>query len=486
MRLVFSIAVLQWRDRMYPRLMTLAYGLLALLLTTPMTACVTDTPAPSACEVGDTRQADDGCNTCECIEGGEWACTEEACPSPACGADAGMGCEPILRPCGCDWTCGDPADIDPNPPLCDIDCTGMVGEPPVCECQGGQCAEVHAPECTPGEQRLADDGCNQCVCGEDGEWACDEAVCPERQCGGEQGTECVAFIPPCACNYVCGDPNAIEPIEGECDLVCPAIPQPPLACECLDGECAEVVMPECAPGAERLADDGCNTCRCGPDGRWSCTELPCPEPQCGEEGGFECAAIFDTCNCAWSCGDPNLDQGLVACDVDCGEIEEAPPVCDCVDGECVAVPTRECAPGEVRPADDGCNTCECDDEGQWACTELACPGTQCGEDSDQACAPIFLQCECRYVCGDPSTLDPDAPQCLIECPQVEYEPLACECVDGTCTVVDDPECVPGDTRASEDGQSCECDTDGRWNCLCEGPSPGEGCMCLGAGPWACP
>ncbi len=37
-----------------------------------------------------------------------------------------------------------------------------------------------------------------------------------------------------------------------------------------------------------------------------------------------------------------------------------------------------CAPGDARLADDQCNTCLCDDQGQWQCTALACA---------QACAP---------------------------------------------------------------------------------------------------
>lgn len=37
-----------------------------------------DCPTSNACASGDTKQADDGCNTCYC-ESGSWACTEIAC-----------------------------------------------------------------------------------------------------------------------------------------------------------------------------------------------------------------------------------------------------------------------------------------------------------------------------------------------------------------------------------------------------------------------
>jgi hypothetical protein len=79
-----------------------------------------------------------------------------------------------------------------------------------------------------------------------------------------------------------------------------------------------------------------------------------------------------------------------------------------------------CDPGDTKPHDDGCNTCECTDEGLWACTLLGCPDT------------------------------------------------------------DDPgECVPGDTMPHDDGcNTCECIDDGTWACTeidCGG-GPGDGVM----------
>ena len=68
------------------------------------------------CTEGETRPADDGCNTCQCNEGG-WSCTE-------------MGCE-------------------------------------------------EAAECTEGETRPSEDGCNTCQCNE-GLWSCTEMACAEE------------------------------------------------------------------------------------------------------------------------------------------------------------------------------------------------------------------------------------------------------------------------------------------------------------------
>lgn len=32
---------------------------------------------------------------------------------------------------------------------------------------------------------------------------------------------------------------------------------------------------------------------------------------------------------------------------------------------------EQCMEGDIKPADDGCNTCTCID-GQWGCTEIGC------------------------------------------------------------------------------------------------------------------
>ena len=72
------------------------------------------------CQSGDSKPADDGCNTCYCSEDGHWGCTQ-------------IGC------------------IDTDGP--DV-------------------------ECTPGDSMPADDGCNTCHCVEDGWWACTKVDCP--------------------------------------------------------------------------------------------------------------------------------------------------------------------------------------------------------------------------------------------------------------------------------------------------------------------
>ncbi len=62
-----------------------------------------------------------------------------------------------------------------------------------------------------------------------------------------------------------------------------------------------------------------------------------------------------------------------------------------------------CTPGDTRPADDGCNTCFCDDDGSWACTEMGCVG-ECVTDDDcvvsgcsgQLCGAEPMDSDCAW------------------------------------------------------------------------------------------
>jgi hypothetical protein len=87
--------------------------------TDPSAGTVADDGDP-ACDPGDTKLDDDGCNTCHCTDEGLWACTK-------------LGC------------------VDTDGPDDD--------------------------ECEPGDTMPADDGCNTCHCDNDGHWACTEIDC---------------------------------------------------------------------------------------------------------------------------------------------------------------------------------------------------------------------------------------------------------------------------------------------------------------------
>lgn len=144
---------------------------------------------------------------------------------------------------------------------CDLDMKDLGDETET----AGDDGATPGGQCEPGDQMMADDGCNTCSCGDDGVWACTELGCDPTQGPGDDGGDA-------------GD----------------------------DGG-------QCQPGDEMPSSDGCNTCSCDETGNWACTDIACGET----EGG-------------------------------------------------------ECTPGDMMPADDGCNTCTCGDDGIWACTLLGC------------------------------------------------------------------------------------------------------------------
>lgn len=85
---------------------------------------------------------------------------------------------------------------------------------------------------------------------------------------------------------------------------------------------------------------------------------------------------------------------LAGCDLDLKDIGREPTGSDS-DG-----PTA-CTPGEERPADDGCNDCECDENSQWACTLRGCGGTCTpGEVVDQDCNTCVCQGDGTWSCTD--------------------------------------------------------------------------------------
>lgn len=99
-------------------------------------------------------------------------------------------------------------------------------------------------------------------------------------------------------------------------------------------------------------------------------------------------------------GGASEDDGGAPCmDGDMKPDDDGCNTCTCIDGEwgCTLLgcgsddgaPPPVCEDGDMMPAPDGCNTCECLD-GAWACTDVACPsddGTPVCEDGDTMPAP---------------------------------------------------------------------------------------------------
>lgn len=111
------------------------------------------------------------------------------------------------------------------------------------------------------------------------------------------------------------------------------------------------------------ATDGCNTCKCGPNGLVACTRRACPAT-CTYNGQtylvgerFDALDGCNTCTCS--------SDGSVACT----EIGCKPPICK-YNGQIYQV-------GDSFPATDGCNTCNCGSNGVVGCTKIACPPTTC-------------------------------------------------------------------------------------------------------------
>jgi len=122
-------------------------------------AC-TEMACPKTCEdghlPGDAWDADDGCNTCECMPDLQIACTEMACPKT---------CEDGHLP-GDTWEAEDGCNACACSQDLQIACTAMIC-PETCE--GGY---------LPGESFPAGDGCNTCTCTDKLEIACTKMFCP--------------------------------------------------------------------------------------------------------------------------------------------------------------------------------------------------------------------------------------------------------------------------------------------------------------------
>ncbi len=223
--------------------------------------------ATGECSQGQTKLAEDGCNSCSCTAEGEWSCTAIDCAEPCQDGEtqpAGDDC----NTCTCmdsRWTCTrkacDPPDLpgkcpEPREPDPDKVCAQVIvvakdPESGACCTYGNACV---APEgwqtysneeqcegespCEPGETRPAGDGCNTCSCTEEGQWACTLEFCVD----------------------------------------------------------------ECQAGQTKRADDGCNTCTCTSDGSWSCTETACDPEEPLLCGGFAGATCTDDEYCAYTEG----------------------------------------------------------------------------------------------------------------------------------------------------------------------------------------
>ena len=382
----------------------------------------TNPPATITCEEGGKKYLpgedvplSDGCNTCFCSETGELVdCTLAVCWDE---------CNP--EDCG-------PQPLAPNY-LCDDGLT-MAG-PGSCEMQpDGACgwSMVSCPDtCTPGEIFEADNGCNTCVCPDNGkksEANCDTAaLCPcttDLDCGsGATELYCMGDEVIYPSTYIC-DTETGACIE---DLVIPGAIDCSLTGQiCEAGQCVD--DDSCVPG--ELFEITCNTCYCPESGKKS--EAPCDELACECESDSDCLPFGPVPGCVGTFAYPSpsfvCNTQTYACEPE-GGVPPEPVDCAlsgqvCELGQCVNGPIAQCIPGETFPAADGCNTCTCPNSGLIAeadCTQLGC--FECVEDAD---------------CGV----------------------VGFVCIDGAC-VLPEYACIPGAVFNADDGcNTCTCPESG--------------------------
>jgi len=151
---------------------------LALLACGGKTGEGPSTQAPSSgCDEGTVKSAGDGCNTCSC-EDGEWLCTDEPCPEPAC----------VPESPGWDDRCegiGIHARAEGTDACCEL-CSLPAGYTYYESREACEASKV----CSAGESKYADDQCNTCTCTPSGEWACTTSDCYAVLCGGIRGGDC--------------------------------------------------------------------------------------------------------------------------------------------------------------------------------------------------------------------------------------------------------------------------------------------------------
>ena len=161
---------------------------------------------------------------------------------------------------------------------------GAVDAPPGASTAEGpegysDAVDADGNRCLLGNTRTADDGCNRCACIKDG-WACTAMGCGDTP--PSQPPKPIANVASCPAPK--GGPNlaaqvmtyVISPSSGRCCEYSTPQAAPADWTRFHNAEqCAAALDNKCSRGESVSAGDGCNSCTCGIDGRWSCTELGC-------------------------------------------------------------------------------------------------------------------------------------------------------------------------------------------------------------------
>ena len=95
-------------------------------------ACEGQTTVPAMCQDGDTKPADDGCNTCSCI-GGDWGCTLMDCEVST---TSGYDTDVVTSTTGANPTSATDSSSTSDGSATDSSSTGDGDPPPVIPCEG--------------------------------------------------------------------------------------------------------------------------------------------------------------------------------------------------------------------------------------------------------------------------------------------------------------------------------------------------------------
>jgi len=340
-----------------------------------------------------------------------------------------------------------------------------------CACQQNgfwACTEkacVDPGSCKPGETKKSDDGCNTCACQQDGTWACTLKACGEP-CEGDP-MPCAA--PPPGCDYEGGGCVNGQWTCGKlvCNNACTSdadCPQPGSPCHnavCEAGQCQLVTVPGCGVACAPQDAKGVGPCEAFFGYAWngkecvglsgcSCEGKDCNNTYASPE---ECTKAHAECGTGAECvKDSDCPAPPPVCHA-CSDGSEICPSVACINGMCV-MSDGDCAgggigpglpcdkPGVKAPADDGCNTCVCGDDFTWGCTKMAC----------------------NEPCDGPM------PSCAAPPPGCNYEGGGCVNGQWTCgKLVCDNACKPGEVKDAGDGcNTCFCGDDGTWACTEKG------------------
>uniref|UniRef100_A0A2M4A037 Putative serine protease inhibitor i/ii n=1 Tax=Anopheles triannulatus TaxID=58253 RepID=A0A2M4A037_9DIPT len=251
-------------------------------------------PTKPECTAGETKKSEDGCNDCHC-DNGRFACTRMAC-APAPGGESSVffkreAPSPPKQECvpGTNFKHADGC----NECFCTDDgqaaCTLLDCEPSSRRRRASPPKPEIAPsrECVPGTTFKDADGCNDCFCSKDGHAACTLKLCEPNDAARSSGRRRRSPQGPSECT-----PGETKPHEDGCNR-CTCANNGRYACTrmaCAPASGGEssvffkreaplLPTPQCTPGEIRMHEDGCNKCRCSAAGVLACTRKWCEGSQ---------------------------------------------------------------------------------------------------------------------------------------------------------------------------------------------------------------